>query len=387
MRPTANKPVVLSVLGAYWPGNDSSGPIKSFKAASRALGDEFEFRLLARNASFGATGPKAPDDCSWSERDGVRVCHLPVGRFGAIGLRKAIRDARIDALWLNGFFDREFTIPILALRRLGLIPPLPTIISPRGEFGAGALALKGARKRIYANACRALGMIDDVALHATSDVERQDFLRSMPWLTSIHVAPNIAEMAAMPTHGNPSGDGLQLAFVGRISAVKNLDFAIRALAIAKAQTQLNLYGPIQDAEHWKTCERLIAELPDHISVRYMGEIPNDEVSQALLRADLLFLPTRGENFGHAIFEALASGVPVLISDQTPWRDLQADGAGWDLPLSDPRSFAAAIDSFALASDVTRESMRKAARAKAERWLHESSAVDATRNMLLRVLSR
>ena len=62
--------------------------------------------------------------------------------------------------------------------------------------------------------------------------------------------------------------------------------------------------------------------------------------------DLFLLPTRGENFGHAIFDALEVGLPVLISDQTPWRDLERIGAGWSLPLADPDRFAATIDRLA-----------------------------------------
>lgn len=54
------------------------------------------------------------------------------------------------------------------------------------------------------------------------------------------------------------------------------------------------------------------------------------------------LPTKGENFGHAIFEALNLGKPVLISDQTPWRNLSAAGAGWDLPLDSQDAFVEAL---------------------------------------------
>ena len=54
--------------------------------------------------------------------------------------------------------------------------------------------------------------------------------------------------------------------------------------------------------------------------------------------DLFFLPTLGENFGHVILEALYAGCPVLISDQTPWRDLEEKGIGWDLALSKPEMF-------------------------------------------------
>jgi glycosyltransferase involved in cell wall biosynthesis len=48
--------------------------------------------------------------------------------------------------------------------------------------------------------------------------------------------------------------------------------------------------------------------------------------------DYFVLPTKGENFGHAIFEAMAVGCPVLISDQTPWTNLEQKNAGFDLPL-------------------------------------------------------
>ena len=48
---------------------------------------------------------------------------------------------------------------------------------------------------------------------------------------------------------------------------------------------------------------------------------------------MLILPTRGENFGHAIVEMLAASRPVLISDKTPWIDLESLGAGYSIPLN------------------------------------------------------
>src|SRR5581483_8212658 len=56
----------------------------------------------------------------------------------------------------------------------------------------------------------------------------------------------------------------------------------------------------------------------------------------------LLFPTHGENYGHVIREALAAGCPVIISDQTPWRGLEALGVGWDLALSDPQAFTGVL---------------------------------------------
>jgi glycosyltransferase involved in cell wall biosynthesis len=102
--------------------------------------------------------------------------------------------------------------------------------------------------------------------------------------------------------------------------------------------------------------------------------------------DLFLLPTRGENFGHAIFDALEVGLPVLISDQTPWRDLERIGAGWSLPLADPDRFAATIDRLAALEPSERDALRRSARSLAEVSLLESDAVARTRAMLIGALS-
>ena len=54
------------------------------------------------------------------------------------------------------------------------------------------------------------------------------------------------------------------------------------------------------------------------------------------------MPTLGENYGHAIFEAMTTGVPVMISDQTPWRNLEQMKVGWDIPLQMKDKFREAI---------------------------------------------
>jgi glycosyltransferase involved in cell wall biosynthesis len=66
-------------------------------------------------------------------------------------------------------------------------------------------------------------------------------------------------------------------------------------------------------------------------VRHDGPRPHDQVLDVMAAHDFLVLPTLGENFGHAVVEALQAGLPVVVSDKTPWRDLEQVGSGWDLP--------------------------------------------------------
>ncbi|MFM7854993.1 MAG: glycosyltransferase, partial [Flammeovirgaceae bacterium] len=78
---------------------------------------------------------------------------------------------------------------------------------------------------------------------------------------------------------------------------------------------------------WKKC---IWKINNTESIRYKGAIPPWEVSIVLKNYHFFVLPTEGENFGHAIFDALASGIPVIVSKCSPWNSLDHSGAGFYL---------------------------------------------------------
>ena len=57
----------------------------------------------------------------------------------------------------------------------------------------------------------------------------------------------------------------------------------------------------------------------------------------LFEYHFFILPTLGENFGHVFIEALAAGCPLIISNRTPWLELEKKGIGWDIPLENLRN--------------------------------------------------
>jgi len=381
MRTNAPRPVVLVLLGCFWPGNDSSGPNQSFRALATALGEQFEFRLVARDRPTGPGQAAAARNDQWVDLGFTHARYCPIGPLGARGLRELINQTPHDALWLNSVFDREFSLPALAMRRVGRIKAGPTLLSPRGEFGSGALGLKSARKRVFLHAARRMGLWGGVTLHATSEAEARDMAAGVQGAAPIVVAPNIR----LPLDSGafaPSPDGaLRLSFVGRIVPVKQLDYGLDVLSRVRSRVEFNVYGPAEDATYWARCQDLIAKLPANVSVVWHGETPNEAVVAAMASTDLFFLPTAGENFGHAIFEALSSGVPALISDQTPWRRLAESCAGWDLPLGDADLWAETIAAFAALPQPRRAEYRRGAAEVARRWFDASGAVEKSARML------
>ncbi len=80
----------------------------------------------------------------------------------------------------------------------------------------------------------------------------------------------------------------------------------------------------------------------NIEIKHFGPAESWQISKLMMEHHLLFLPTLGENFGHVIIEALTCGCPVLISDKTPWKNLEEKGIGWDIQLNDEEGFLKAL---------------------------------------------
>jgi len=113
------------------------------------------------------------------------------------------------------------------------------------------------------------------------------------------------------------------------------------------------------------------------------------VCQTLAAYHLFLLPTRGENFGHAILEALSAGCPVLISDQTPWRGLESSGIGWALPLTEPERFRAVLNQCIAMDEAEFAHRSLQATCYATAWIQnqEQEAVQAYRRLFLDALEQ
>jgi glycosyltransferase involved in cell wall biosynthesis len=135
---------------------------------------------------------------------------------------------------------------------------------------------------------------------------------------------------------------LKVVFISRIHPKKNLKKAIEFLKYVEGKIEFNIYGPLEDKKYWMECLEVIKSLPSNIEVEYKGIVSHDKVNEILKEYHIFLFPTLGENFGHVISEALIGGCPVIISDQTPWKNLEKREVGWDISLSDENRFIDAI---------------------------------------------
>ncbi|WP_336096410.1 glycosyltransferase family 4 protein [Roseovarius sp. CH_XMU1461] len=373
---------ILISVAAYLPGFKAGGPVRSTANLVEHLGDEYQFRIITADRDFGETQPyRDIEPGRWYRVGKAEVCYLAPKQLRLHPLARLLRETPHDVLYLNSFLDPRFTTRPLLAQRLGLAPRSQVVLAPRGEFSSGALSLKVGKKRAYRAASGLLGLHRGLIWQASSEAEAEDIRRTMAHVASdIRIAPVLPRAAAAPrpAHADRGGGPLRIAFLGRIAPMKNLLFALKVLERVRAPVAFSIFGPREDATYWARCARAIDALPPNVSVTEHGPILAEQVHDSLAGHDLFFLPTRGENFGHVIAEALQAGLPLLISDQTPWRGLAQQGLGWDLPLSDQQAFAAAIEAVAWQSEADWQARQAAIAAYAAGLRNVDAALAANR---------
>lgn len=383
-------PTVLVLTGYYLPGRNAGGPIRSIANMVERLSDQFAFRIVAPDHDVGDRSAYVglPRD-EWQPVGKAEVLYVSASRLKRGGLLDLVRNTPHDLLYLNSFFHPAFTLAPLGARRVGALGRTPTLIAPRGELSPGALTLKAYKKRPFIGVSRLAGLYRGVDWHATSPDEVRDIGRTVgEGVATVHLAPNLTapprEPAPLTVRKRPGE--LSLVFMSRINAKKNLLFALQSLARVSGAVTFDVIGPIEDAAYWQRCRAAIAQLPSNVRVNHLGAIDHDRVHDALSAYHVFYLPTLGENHGHAIVEAMASGLPVLISDRTPWRGLRDRQVGLDLDLARSDAFVEALDTFVAMDEAALGTWSAAARSYAGALMADPAAEMQTRRMLLEAMA-
>jgi len=332
----------------FAPGYKAGGPIQSCVNFAFALRNDFDIYVLTTDTDHGETEPY-PNILSnqWTESsgDGFKIFYAKKQGLSLKQLKQVMLDVSAEYVYLNHLFSPHFVVYPLWLKYTGQLQG-KVVVCPRGALYASALSVKSYKKKPFISLFRWLGIQKKIIFHATNKREEtaiNDFFSGSKVVIADNL-PNTNQPAFLSCTKN-KGE-LKCIFIARIVPIKNLLFVLDVLEKAKANVEVTVIGPAEDKNYWAECEKKIALQPTRVKVNYQGPKRNDELAAMLQQNHVFILPTTGENFGHSIFEALLCGRPVLISDQTPWLQLEDKKAGWDLPLSQPDQFVQRIEEAA-----------------------------------------
>lgn len=329
---------ILIILTGFLPGKKFGGPPISVDNFC-SLMKEDECFIVTRNHDMGETETYKDIKSGWNDRGNCKVLYLSDKEYGYRKYEEVIKEINPDVIYLQGLFQ-NCIIPCLFLAKKHNIPVL---LAPRGELCAGAFKKKY-KKVPYIIFLKIFGLLNKVHFQSTSEEETEAIMQHLGITEDrIHFLTNVPSIPKKEYPVPEKQPGVaKFVFISRIVRKKNLKAAISYFKNIDGDVTFDIYGPIEDKDYWRECQDEIKLLPSNIKVNYCGLVSHDQIHETFSRYHAFLFPTFSENFGHVIAEALSVGCPVIISDQTPWNDVEKYNAGWALAIDKEQLFVNAI---------------------------------------------
>lgn len=374
---------VLTCIKIFLPGFKGGGPIPALKNMADHLKGEVAFKFISLNHDVGEEPYKNIVSNQWNQLDGLDIFYINEKKNAFRDMYNLIKNEDYDILYLNSYFDPFFTILPLFLFTI-FRKGKKVITAPRGEFSPGALSIKSIKKKIYITIFKALMLHKRVIWHASFEQDKNHIIEQMGKEVKIHIAADLPQKfldyKLISLRPNKIEGEIFIIFVSRISRKKNLDYALKILKNIKGDVKLDIFGPKEDISYWKACKNIIDTVPENINVEYKGELLPNEVVDMFSRYHLFFFPTKGENFGYVILESLMGGCPVILSDQTPWKDFEPKGIGADIPLEDEEYFQTKLQDFVNMNNDDFQSYSRNAFEYAKEYCNNKKSITQSRDL-------
>ena len=271
-----------------------------------------------------------------------------------------------DILHDNGIWSPANIAAGAAARRLGL----PMVISPHGMLDPWAMAHNAARKKLAWRLYQRRLLTEARGLLATAERELAPIRALLPGKPVALIPNGVACPPVMPDRSSRDrATARTVLFMSRLHPKKNLPGLIDAWAPLAAQPEfadwtLVIAGP-DEGDHGAALVARVAALGLQRRVLIEGPVPDAAKDAAFATADLFVLPSFSENFGIVVAEALAQGVPAIVSDGAPWASLITQGCGW-FTGTDPASIGAALAEAMRLSPAERRQMGERGHAYVQR---------------------
>lgn len=345
----------------YWPHYKAGGPVQSLYNLVGTLKDDAEFYTVSKSADVDGSSPKSPLQLNqWVKGNfNENIFYAPAITPWVV--LRLLKEANPDAVMVNGVFNASTTLPgLLFAKSLGI----KTVFSPRGMLQEWGLRRGRLKKWMFLKLLK-LFLRKNEEWHATDEQEKSDILKLFGKHQVVHIAPNIPRQVSQLTSLSFSrqSEKIKLVFLSLINPNKNLHLVIDAVK-HNEKFELDIYGPVANESYWKICQQQMAGAQ---AIRYRGAVPPWNITGVLKNYHFFVLPTQGENFGHAIFDALASSVPVIISRNTPWKSIDVAGAGFYIDIKDATDLESILNRVSQLSDTEYQNFRVGANIYAKQF--------------------
>ena len=335
---------VLSVVQFYFPFQDRGGPVVKVRSLAKGLAKRgHQVTVLTADlglSSMNGFGAKA-ERCKWGWRwqdEGVEAIYLPTrAHFHASTLnprvvaycKASLRN--FDVVHFYGLYDLLGPSAAYFCRGQGV----PYVVEPMGMYRPIDRSLRF--KRLWHRSLGKAFLAGAARMIATSEIEREELLTGGIPAAKLALRYNGIDLSSclpLPPRGTfrskwkiPADEPV-VFFLSRLIPRKGADTLIDAFARVCPQSgRLVIAGPEGEAGYRAYLEKRAGDSGVGPRVVFTGPLYDDDKKAALADADIFALPSRYENFGNAVAEAVASGVPVIVTNSCGIHSLVAGRAG------------------------------------------------------------
>jgi glycosyltransferase involved in cell wall biosynthesis len=339
----------------FFPAFKAGGPVQSIANMVQHLNEGYEFYIYTSDTDLDEAPLRGIKQGQWERYNAYTSVWYAPKENRSNSLLKQVELTKPDVLYMVGVYSWYFTqVPILFSR----VPV--KLLSVRGMLHPGALAEKRWKKKIYLQVARWLRLPGRVLFHATDATERAYIEKALGTGLRQYEAGNFPRLLQPLQLPVKQAGSLKLVSVALLSPMKHILGVLHALSLCEGDIQYDIYGPVKDQLYMNDCRQAARKLPGHVQVKFHGEVSPFFVPEVLAKAQVFILPSRSENFGHSIVEALSAAMPVITSHHTPWNGLELARAGINADDTD-KSLAKAIDFFAAMDAGKMETWQRGAR--------------------------
>jgi glycosyltransferase involved in cell wall biosynthesis len=331
----------------FLPAFRAGGPIQSIANLVKEYRKDAEYYIFCGDTDLNGGALENITIGEWTRFNDYTSVWYADNKKASDSLVRQAEELKPEIIYIVGMYSWHYNIVPMIFCKAP-----KKILSTRGMLHPGALSQKKWKKKIYLQLFKLFEYHYKILFHASDDDEKNYissyFGSTAQIFTAGNFPNNIGELPVVPKQ---SGQ-LRLITIALISPMKNILLVIEALAKITASVQYDIYGPVKDFDYWEQCKEMIKALPGNITVTYHKELEPSKVKGALAQSHVFILPSKSENFGHAIYEALSAGLPVITSNNTPWNQLQSSLAGINASPEIQAELIQAIDFFAAMGEAT-----------------------------------
>lgn len=335
---------IIHVVPFYLPATRYGGPIFAVHGLCKALARQGHDVHVFTTSIDGAGDADVPIGVP-VELDGVhvhyyRTTHLRRMMWAprlCVDLAKELDDNTV--LHLNSVF----TFPTTAAARLAQVRRVPYIVSPHGALVARYLQAKNQQvKKLWLRLLDEQTLARAAHVHVTSQNEYKELTALGLELPDVINIPHGVEPPVLVDVSASRDDEPYGVFLGRISWVKGLDRALRALRHTRAR--LLIVG--SDDEGLRSeLQASARDLGVGDRVEFAGPVDGADKWSLLRRARFLVLPSYSENFGMVVVEAMAMHCPVIVTPEVGAADVLYKAQVGMVVNGRPNELGAAMERF------------------------------------------